>query len=87
MSEADHIEGSRSPWLRWSLAILDLNLINHTGMSMSFRTPRNGPGCRSPRERRVLGVLVEKAKTTPEYYPLTIAAIVTGATRSRTATP
>src|SRR4051794_11247339 len=29
-------------------------------------------------ERRVLGVLVEKAKTTPEYYPLTIAAIVTG---------
>lgn len=29
-------------------------------------------------ERRVLGVLVEKAKTTPEYYPLTLAAIVTG---------
>ncbi|MGE5756281.1 MAG: YceH family protein [Planctomycetaceae bacterium] len=32
----------------------------------------------SPRERRVLGVLVEKAKTTPEYYPMTVAAIVTG---------
>ena len=32
----------------------------------------------TPRERRVLGVLVEKAKTTPEYYPLTIAALVTG---------
>ena len=32
----------------------------------------------TPRERRILGVLVEKAKTTPEYYPLTIAAIVTG---------
>ena len=31
-----------------------------------------------PRERRVLGVLVEKAKTTPEYYPLSVAAIVTG---------
>jgi uncharacterized protein YceH (UPF0502 family) len=30
------------------------------------------------RERRVLGVLVEKAKTTPEYYPLTIAALVSG---------
>jgi uncharacterized protein len=29
-----------------------------------------------PRERRVLGVLVEKAKTTPEYYPMTVAAIV-----------
>ena len=26
----------------------------------------------------MLGVLVEKAKTTPEYYPLTVAAIVTG---------
>jgi uncharacterized protein YceH (UPF0502 family) len=32
----------------------------------------------TPRERRVLGVLAEKAKTTPEYYPMTIAAIVTG---------
>src|SRR5271169_3790612 len=32
----------------------------------------------TPRERRVLGVLVEKAKTTPEYYPLSIAATVTG---------
>ncbi len=30
------------------------------------------------RERRVLGVLVEKQKTTPEYYPMTIAAIVSG---------
>ncbi len=31
----------------------------------------------NPRERRVLGVLVEKQKTTPEYYPMTISAIVT----------
>lgn len=31
----------------------------------------------TPRERRVLGVMVEKAKTTPEYYPMTIAGIVT----------
>jgi uncharacterized protein len=30
------------------------------------------------RERRVLGVLVEKAKTTPDYYPLSLAALVTG---------
>ncbi len=30
----------------------------------------------NPRERRVLGVMVEKAKTTPEYYPMTLAAIV-----------
>jgi uncharacterized protein YceH (UPF0502 family) len=32
----------------------------------------------SPRERRVIGVLIEKAKTTPEYYPLTLAGTVTG---------
>lgn len=31
-----------------------------------------------PVERRVLGVLVEKAKTTPSAYPLTLNAIVTG---------
>ncbi|WP_165065951.1 YceH family protein [Paludisphaera rhizosphaerae] len=30
------------------------------------------------RERRVVGVLAEKAKTTPEYYPMTIAATVSG---------
>jgi uncharacterized protein YceH (UPF0502 family) len=32
----------------------------------------------SARERRVLGVLIEKQKTTPEYYPMTISALVTG---------
>lgn len=30
------------------------------------------------RERRVLGVLVEKAKTTPDIYPLSINALTTG---------
>ena len=39
------------------------------------------------RERRVLGVLVEKAKTTPEYYPLTIAAIVTGSNQKSNRDP
>lgn len=32
----------------------------------------------TPNERRVLGVLVEKAKTTPDAYPLTLNALVTG---------
>ena len=32
----------------------------------------------TPRERRVVGVLAEKGKTTPEYYPLTVAALVAG---------
>ena len=36
--------------------------------------------------RRVLGVLIEKAKTTPDAYPLTLNALVTGCNRSRTAT-
>lgn len=31
-----------------------------------------------PVERRVLGVLVEKAKTTPDAYPMTLNGIVTG---------
>jgi uncharacterized protein YceH (UPF0502 family) len=30
------------------------------------------------RERRVVGVLVEKQKTTPEYYPMSVAALVSG---------
>lgn len=30
------------------------------------------------RQRRVLGVLVEKAKTTPDVYPMTVNAIVAG---------
>jgi uncharacterized protein YceH (UPF0502 family) len=41
----------------------------------------------SPRERRVLGVLVEKQKTTPEYYPMTIAAIVTGSNQKSNRDP
>src|SRR5579872_2493283 len=42
------------------------------------------PGLRGPwpvldaKERRALGVLVEKAKTTPDAYPLSLNALVTG---------
>src|SRR5262245_53714531 len=39
------------------------------------------------RQRRVLGVLVEKAKTTPDAYPLTINAIVTGANQKTNREP
>src|SRR5438552_9750553 len=31
-----------------------------------------------PYERRALGVLIEKAKTTPDAYPLSLNALVTG---------
>jgi len=32
----------------------------------------------SPRERRVIAVLAEKSKTTPDYYPMTLAAVTSG---------
>jgi uncharacterized protein YceH (UPF0502 family) len=40
-------------------------------------TPAAWPAFTVP-ERRVLGVLVEKAKTTPDAYPLSVNALVTG---------
>jgi uncharacterized protein YceH (UPF0502 family) len=39
------------------------------------------------RQRRVLGVLVEKAKTTPDAYPMTINGIVTGANQKSNREP
>ncbi|HZV05102.1 MAG TPA: YceH family protein [Gemmataceae bacterium] len=51
---------------------------------MSSERESATPGLSGPwthldaRERRVLGVLVEKAKTTPDTYPLSINALVTG---------
>jgi len=40
-----------------------------------------------PVERRVLGVLVEKAKTTPDVYPMTLNAITTGANQKNNRDP
>jgi uncharacterized protein len=40
-------------------------------------TPTTWPTL-TPLERRVLGVLIEKQKTTPDIYPLSINALVTG---------
>ncbi|MGC8642851.1 MAG: YceH family protein [Isosphaeraceae bacterium] len=49
---------------------------------MSQNESDSGPGAAwvplNPRERRVVGVLAEKSKTTQEYYPMTVAAIVAG---------
>jgi uncharacterized protein YceH (UPF0502 family) len=39
------------------------------------------------RERRVLGVLVEKAKTTPDAYPLSVNALVTGSNQKSNRDP
>jgi len=41
----------------------------------------------SSRERRVLGVMVEKQKTTPEYYPMSLAAITTGCNQKNNRDP
>lgn len=38
-------------------------------------------------ERRVLGVLVEKAKTTPDNYPMSIASIVAGSNQKSNRSP
>jgi len=38
-------------------------------------------------ERRVLGVLIEKAKTTPDAYPLSLAAIVTASNQKSNRDP
>jgi len=38
-------------------------------------------------QRRVLGVLLEKAFTTPEYYPLTLKAVVTGSNQKSNRMP
>ena len=38
-------------------------------------------------ERRVLGVLIEKAKTTPDQYPLSLAALVTGSNQKSNRDP
>jgi len=52
---------------------------------MGMPTPPVSPPATSDRkplppvDRRVLGVLIEKAKTTPEQYPLTLSALVAGA--------
>lgn len=40
-----------------------------------------------PRQRRVLGVLIEKAKTTPDAYPLTLNALTTGCNQKNNRDP
>jgi uncharacterized protein YceH (UPF0502 family) len=56
---------------------------------MTADTPAAGPKWQplSSRQRRVLGVLVEKAKTTPDAYPMTINAIVAGANQKSNREP
>ena len=41
----------------------------------------------SPEARRVLGVLVEKAKTTPDHYPLTLTGVIAGSNQKSNRSP
>jgi uncharacterized protein YceH (UPF0502 family) len=41
----------------------------------------------SPHERRILGALVEKAKTTPDIYPLSLNSLVTGSNQKSNRDP
>jgi uncharacterized protein YceH (UPF0502 family) len=52
----------------------------------SVQTPDTWPVL-SVNERRVLGVLVEKAKTTPDAYPLSLNALVTGSNQKSNREP
>lgn len=60
---------------------------------MNNMTDADATGDRPPwrpierNERRVLAVLVEKAKTTPENYPLSLAAIVAGSNQKSNRSP
>jgi uncharacterized protein YceH (UPF0502 family) len=52
-------------------------------------TPHAAPSWKplDPRQRRVLGVLIEKAKTTPAGYPMSVLAIVTGCNQKNNRDP
>ena len=54
-----------------------------------MNTDSAGPARRSltPEQRRVLGVLIEKAKTTPAGYPMTVNAIVAGCNQKNNREP
>lgn len=41
----------------------------------------------TPEEQRVLGVMMEKARTTPEYYPLTLNALLTACNQKTSRKP
>lgn len=50
-------------------------------------TPPKTPAPLSAMERRILGVLIEKARTTPDTYPLSLNALVTGCNQKSNRAP
>src|SRR5438270_9447109 len=63
----------------------DYWLLTTGGVSMS---PETGPWpVLDMQERRVLGVMVEKAKTTPDAYPMSVNSLVTGSNQKSNRDP
>jgi uncharacterized protein YceH (UPF0502 family) len=58
---------------------------NEAAMTEAATAPRWQPI--EPHERRVLGVLIEKAKTTPENYPLSLNALRNGCNQKNNRSP
>ena len=68
--------------------------LSHSFFAVTMSVESETPTHTSPRwqpleaiERRILGVLVEKAKTTPENYPLSVNALKSGANTYNRRTP
>ena len=56
-------------------------------MNAEASDEKSSPVPISPHARRVLGVLVEKAKTTPDNYPLSLAALISGCNQKSNRSP
>ena len=56
-------------------------------MNDESQDEKKSPVPLSENARRVLGVLVEKAKTTPDNYPLTLAGIISGSNQKSNRAP
>ena len=61
--------------------------INEAGMDAEQETPERRWRPISARQRRVFGVLVEKAKTTVDAYPLTLNALTNGCNQKSNRSP
>jgi len=69
--------------------LLPLDFAMDTGTSSAAETGKLPPSWRplNSLQRRIVGVLVEKAKTTPDGYPMTINGIVTGCNQKNNRDP
>lgn len=58
-----------------------------TDVSPASQLPPTPPRPLNKRQRRILGVLIEKARTTPDAYPLSLNGLVTGANQKSNRSP